>query len=200
MKGLENEVKIIAGIAKGMPLRSPPQTTRPTSAKVREAVMSSLAPRMLDATIIDFFAGSGAMGCESLSRGAAVVHFLESNPNALRCLNQNLTSLKSRYESQNLPFAQAVVHSGDGFSQSVWRNLPSCCDILWADPPYDALLDWLSKITLTKLHEHLSPQGLLVIETKASHTEALLTCCAPLFSNHYKKQYGQTAVLSFSPR
>ena len=130
-------MRVVAGTAKGRRLTTPPgRLTRPTSDRVREAVFSML--NSLDAidgaTVVDLFAGSGAMGIEALSRGAARAVFVESDAAAIRVIDANLeaTGLSDR----------AAVRRADAatFSEAV--------DVAFIDPPYafdawPALLDGL---------------------------------------------------------
>src|SRR6266545_3671607 len=86
-------VRIIAGSRKGHRIAAPKgDTTRPTSDFVREAAFNLIGP-VDDATVLDLFAGSGALGLEALSRGAASVTFVESDRDACRTIDRNLEKL-----------------------------------------------------------------------------------------------------------
>jgi 16S rRNA (guanine966-N2)-methyltransferase len=105
--------------------------TRPTSERVREAWFSALGARVRDAQVVDLFAGSGALGIEALSRGAARAHFVEANPRAAAVLRRNLADLELE--------ARAEVDTRDVFvflREAIRRG--SRFDIALADPPYDA--------------------------------------------------------------
>src|SRR5690606_24942929 len=87
-------VRIIAGRWRGHPIAAPPgQRTRPTSDRVREAWMSALQFELPDSRVLDLFAGSGALGLEALSRGAAHVTFVELSPRAIETLRANARKL-----------------------------------------------------------------------------------------------------------
>lgn len=86
-------MRIIAGAFKGRRLAPVKGRTRPTAAKVREAVFSILGPAVPGARVLDLFAGTGALGIEALSRGAAVAVFVEDHPEALKGLRRNLEDL-----------------------------------------------------------------------------------------------------------
>ena len=87
-------MRIIAGTYRSRTLAAPPgMSTRPTSDRLRETLFNVLAPRIEGAAFLDLFAGSGAVGLEALSRGAARVTFVERAPAALKVLDGNLARL-----------------------------------------------------------------------------------------------------------
>lgn len=89
-------VRIVAGTARGRRIAAPPgRSTRPTSDRVREAVFNSLGSLgvVVDATVLDLFAGSGALGLEALSRGAAHATFVDHDPAALAVVRANVDAL-----------------------------------------------------------------------------------------------------------
>jgi len=90
-------MRIIAGLARGMPLVVPRgSVTRPTSDRVREAIFSSLGDRVVGASVVDLFAGTGALGLEAASRGARSVTFVEQNRAALQSLEKNVAEFVRR--------------------------------------------------------------------------------------------------------
>jgi 16S rRNA (guanine966-N2)-methyltransferase len=92
-------MRVIAGTWGGRRLQAPPgDATRPTSDRVREALFSVLARRVDGARVLDLFAGSGALGIEALSRGAASATFVDSAPAALKALRANLDALGAEAE------------------------------------------------------------------------------------------------------
>ena len=101
---------------------------RPTADRIREAWMSIVADRIGGAEVADLFAGSGALGLEALSRGAAHVTFVERSRGAIRVLERNIQALDAG--------AAATVIRGDAMAhvRSVKRF---CYDLALADPPYD---------------------------------------------------------------
>ena len=110
---------------------------RPTSERIRETLFNWLAPRIAGARCLDLFAGTGALGLEALSRGAAETVFVEKSPRAVKTLRSNIEALGT---------AAAVVHSGDAFdflrSEAAGRF-----DIVFLDPPFAAdLLDDLCRL------------------------------------------------------
>ena len=87
-------MRIIAGLYRSRSLEAPPGlATRPTSDRLRETLFNVLAPRVKGAAFLDLYAGSGAVGIEALSRGAASVEFVERAPTALKVLRANLARL-----------------------------------------------------------------------------------------------------------
>jgi 16S rRNA (guanine966-N2)-methyltransferase len=123
-------MRIIAGRFRGRRLQSPPgMDTRPTSDRVREALFSMLASRVgaFDGLrVADLYAGSGALGFEALSRGAAHAAFVERDPQAIAAIRANAAALG---------VADAVRVIG-GSAESLPRNEPF--DLVFADPPYAA--------------------------------------------------------------
>ncbi|MGO8933906.1 MAG: 16S rRNA (guanine(966)-N(2))-methyltransferase RsmD [Terracidiphilus sp.] len=124
-------MRIIAGTFRSRTLAAPPgMSTRPTSDRLRETLFNVLAPRIEGAAFLDLYAGSGAVGLEALSRGAARVAFVERAPAALKVLNGNL---------ERLGISGGVrVHakSVSAFLRSTPR--PERQEVLFLDPPYDA--------------------------------------------------------------
>jgi 16S rRNA (guanine966-N2)-methyltransferase len=143
-------VRVVAGVARGRRLVAPDGTdTRPTSDRVRESVFNALASRgaVTGATVLDLFAGSGALGIEALSRGATRCTFVERARPALRALRDNLrsTGLEER--------AQVVAADAATFL----RTCNDRYDLALLDPPY-AYDEW------TELLDTL-PAQLAVIES-----------------------------------
>ena len=124
-------MRIIAGIARGRPLRAPRGTnTRPTSDRVREALFSILGPANQDATVLDLFAGAGTLGLEALSRGAKAAVFVEKERSALISLRQNV---------ELLGFAsQSRVIASDVFRAQTSLSALGPYSWVFLDPPYAA--------------------------------------------------------------
>jgi 16S rRNA (guanine(966)-N(2))-methyltransferase RsmD len=123
-------MRIIAGSHKGRRLLSPTTNdVRPTSGRVKEALFSILGDRISGATVLDLFAGTGAIGIEALSRGAAHVMFVESHAASLRLLKTNLDQCRLLENTQVYP---GESHT---FLQHAARNRLTF-DIIFADPPY----------------------------------------------------------------
>jgi 16S rRNA (guanine966-N2)-methyltransferase len=174
-------MRIIAGTRRGARIAAPRGlATRPTGDRVREAAFNLIGP-VDDARVLDLFAGSGAMGLEALSRGAASVTFVESDKSACRTISENLEKLK---------LTGARVACGD----AVWalRQESRTYDLVLVDPPYE---EWAA--LEPKLAEHLprvlAEGGLLVVETGA-RTEPSLPL--PLRTS---RRYGSARLTLFEP-
>lgn len=120
-------MRVIAGTLKGRRLDAPTwEGLRPTSAKLRETLFNVLAPRVAGARLVDGFAGSGAIGIEALSRGAAEVAFIARDPRAIRLIEANLArcAVRTGYAIVRAPFERGV------------RELGGTFDVVVLDPPY----------------------------------------------------------------
>ena len=173
-------VRVVAGVAKGRILGAPAgRSTRPTSDRVREAIFSILTSMQAveGAEVLDLFAGSGALGIEALSRGAASVAFVDSDSSAQEAIKANLAvvgDLKAR----------ATVVRGDALRYCA--RAPKF-DVVLADPPYGfaswpALLDLLMSRTET-----------LVAETGSEWNPG------PAWETVVVKKYGGTVVTVARP-
>jgi 16S rRNA (guanine966-N2)-methyltransferase len=153
-------VRIVAGLAKGRRLTAPADATRPTSDRAREALFNSLAALLdLDGLrVLDLFAGTGAVGLEALSRGAAETVFVESDRAALDVLRRNVDAV-------GLPGATVVRRPVAAFLDGA---SDAGFDFVFADPPY-ALDDWALAGLLTKLVDggHLTEDAVIVVERSA---------------------------------
>jgi 16S rRNA (guanine(966)-N(2))-methyltransferase RsmD len=175
-------VRIIAGERKGHTIYAPKGLdTRPTSDRVRENVFNIVAPWVEGARVLDLYAGSGAMGLEALSRGAANVVFMESEPGAVRAIERNLEKLRLT----GARVVRADAATGLGQETTAGRKY----DLVLADPPYamtdyDTLARYLPRV--------LADEGLLVLES-AARTEPELAGLAVRTT----RRYGATRVTVF---
>lgn len=150
-------MRIIAGILRGMTLAVPVGAkTRPTSDRTRGAVFSSLGSRVVGATVVDLFAGTGGLGLEAASRGAESVTFVENDRGAVEYLRRNV-ELARRWPGME---CELKVVRSDVFVEV--NRLAGPYNIILADPPYGELPQRvLNEIGLSKL---LAAGGLLVLE------------------------------------
>jgi 16S rRNA (guanine(966)-N(2))-methyltransferase RsmD len=149
-------MRVIAGSLKGRRLKTPDwDGLRPTSDKLRETLFNVLAPRVPGARVLDGFAGTGAIGIEALSRGAAHVTFVERDARAQELLAGNLAHcrIETGYTIVRAPVARAVA---------MLRADPAFApfDLVLLDPPYD--LDAAG--VLTGIDRVVAPGGLVVLE------------------------------------
>ena len=144
-------VRIIAGEFGGRFIQAPSgQTTHPMGERVRSAMFNSLGSEVQGARVLDVFAGSGAVGLEALSRGAASVTFVERDRNAIRVLEENIASLGV---SEKCIVIKTTV------SNWLETMAPDEFDLIFADPPYhDTQFS-----TVTRLMGLLKPSALMVL-------------------------------------
>jgi 16S rRNA (guanine(966)-N(2))-methyltransferase RsmD len=147
-------MRIIAGLAKGRRLVSPQGlATRPMTDRAREGLFSSLGPLLVDAAVMDLFAGSGSLGLEALSRGAAEAVFVERERKALGALRRNIAAVG----------LGGRVVAGDvyGFLSSFAGSV----DLVFVDPPYDLALPSVAEV-LTRIVESLESGGTVVVHRR----------------------------------
>ena len=156
-------MRIIAGSYRSRPLKAPPGlSTRPSSDRLRETLFNVLAPLIQGAGFLDLYAGSGAVGIEALSRGAARVTFVERAPAALKVLRSNLERLGigSRFR----------IHSGSvgAFLRNAAeaRPRPEHYEVVFLDPPYDEEREYTATLGLLggSAAALLAPGALVVAE------------------------------------
>jgi 16S rRNA (guanine966-N2)-methyltransferase len=125
----EEAMRIIAGMFRSRPLQAPAGlSTRPTSDRLRETLFNVLAPRIEGARFLDLYAGSGAVGLEALSRGAARVTCVERAASARETLSVNLRKLG----------AEETVCVRSGSVAEYLKQASGPWDVVFLDPPYDA--------------------------------------------------------------
>jgi 16S rRNA (guanine966-N2)-methyltransferase len=170
-------MRIVAGAFGGRRLVVPKdERVRPTADRVREAWMSILGGALPGARVLDLFAGSGALGLEALSRGAAHVTFVELHPASLRALDQNIAALE---------VADSVtVHRGDAMRFAEGAS-EAAFDLILADPPYS--IDFAERlVALFRRHpfgrilsvEHRSDLALNGDDTRRYGDTAITFCHA----------------------
>lgn len=152
-------MQIFSGIYKGRKLISPKGlATRPTSAKLREALFNICQGTIEGAAFLDLFAGTGAMGLEALSRGAKISFFVDHDKESIRCIKENVARIGVQKES-------SIIY-GDVFT--VLRTLAKRghrFDIIYADPPYDLHADGKSlTLRLITDFEKLIGEGLCLLK------------------------------------
>jgi 16S rRNA (guanine966-N2)-methyltransferase len=181
-------MRVIAGSAGGVRLAVPKSRVRPTMDRVKAAIFSSLGDAITDARVLDLFAGSGALGIEALSRGAAFVLFVEKDRQLTEAIEKNLakTKLDGRVRRQEV-FEFLQRSSGTERFQ-----------IIFADPPYENTKSgerFREKLLANKaLVRLLQPEGIFVLEKRPG--EKLLE--TKLWDVLRRRKYGATEVLFLS--
>ncbi|HEV2439168.1 MAG TPA: 16S rRNA (guanine(966)-N(2))-methyltransferase RsmD [bacterium] len=122
-------MRVTSGTAKGTHLRTPGTGVRPTSDRVKEALFNSLTPRLPGARVLDLFAGTGALGIEGLSRGAARAVFVERDARAVAAIRRNLAA--AHFDGQSEVRRGAVPGALDGLERD-----GAVFDLIVLDPPY----------------------------------------------------------------
>lgn len=144
-------IRIVAGKYGGLKLAAPNnRRTHPMSERIRNALFNSIQSELHGAAVLDVFAGTGAVGLEAVSRGAASATFVEKDRAAQRYLTRNIASLHAEEET-------TIIRT----SVSNWlaTKNPDLYDIIFADPPYyDTQFS-----TVERLFELLKPGGLMVL-------------------------------------
>lgn len=182
--------RIIAGAAGSLPLAVPSAGTRPTSERVRESLFGALeaADLIRDATVLDLYAGSGALGLEAVSRGAASADLVERAPRAASIIERNVRAV-----ARSLPGRRLTVHraAAEGFL----RAAAAPFDLVFVDPPYD-MPDAEVEATLGLLVPRLSDEAIVVLERATRSGDPALP--DGLVVDRAKK-YGDTTVWWLSP-
>lgn len=180
-------MRIVAGAHRGRTLDAPRGTdTRPTSDRVREAVFSALEARFdaIDgSSVLDAFAGSGALGLEALSRGASRVTFIERERAASSCVARNLDTLGLS--------ASATIVRADTFTAARSRLPGAPFALLFVDPPYRIVPAQVSALLGDLVAGGaLEPGAVIVYEHAASEGAQW----PPGFRSEGEKRYGDTSV------
>ena len=180
--------RIIAGYAGSLRLTVPPFGTRPTSDRVREAIFSALEARdvLHGARVLDLYAGSGALGLEAASRGAASVTLVDRATAAHRALHDNAARIRKaapRGEVPELTVSSQPVQSFLGGALGTW-------DVVFIDPPYDLAGLELQHV-LEALVPRLAADAVVIVERSARDPEP---GWPDGLERERRKDYGETAV------
>jgi 16S rRNA (guanine(966)-N(2))-methyltransferase RsmD len=147
-------MRIVAGTLKGRTLKGPTGPgLRPTSDGLRETLFNVLGDQIDSARVLDGFAGTGAVGLEALSRGAARVTFVENDRRALAVIRQNIDACGAS--------AACHVIAADLTSLDERHAAPGPFELVFLDPPYEAPD---LELTMTMAARWVSPGGILVLE------------------------------------
>ncbi len=173
-------IKVIAGKYRSRVLLTPLEETIPTKSIVRTSLANALMDKTVGASVLDLFAGSGALGIEELSRGAAHCVFVDKTPAAIAVINQNLDALKE---------TNGEVVQGD-FAEVLLKLAGRHFDIVLIDPPYAMKEVYRTVPAFLLDHGLLNPNAAVVLEYEG-------TIEAPLarYSSSRAYNYGRTHVL-----
>ena len=174
-------MRVISGIARGVQLKTPDGlSTRPTADRVKEAMFSILQFSLPGAKVLDLFGGTGQLGIEALSRGAANSVFVDAQESACRLIRENLKRTKMD--------AQGRVVKSD--YASFLRNCTEKFDIILLDPPYAEVFLENSLKMITEI-DILQSNGIIIAERPLGK-ELLFEYDGFLRSKDYK--YGKTVL------
>lgn len=177
-------MRIITGKARGLQLTAPKTyDVRPTADRVKESVFNIIGTKIIGARVVDLFAGTGNLGLESWSRGAAAVTFIDASRESLRLVRSNVAKCRAEADCRLLKgsapqVAEQLAQAGE------------CFDLAFCDPPYNK--GWIQQIiALLGRRSFLCTGGYLIVE-RSAHDELpeLPASCELVRSSHY----GETIV------
>lgn len=172
-------MRIVAGIHGGRRLVAPAgDATRPTSDRVREALFSVLGTTVASARVLDLFAGSGALGIEALSRGAATAVFVDRSPAAINAIRANLRTLGIEADVRRMP-ALGALRAASKRSEAY--------DLVFLDPPYRHSAE-LGRELSEALAPVLAPGARVVSESDRREPLELV------FGISDERRYGDTVI------
>ena len=180
-------MRVIAGSARGHRLQSVPgDSTRPITDRAKEALFSILGDWIRETRVLDLFGGTGAVGIEALSRGAAHAHFLDRNRKAVQTIQANLQHCKFEH--------QATVAQGDAFAfLESYRGEPF--DLIYIAPPqYQGL--WHKALTLVDQRpELLAPFGAVIVQIHPREDEPVEL---NFLEEYDRREYGSVLLIFYA--
>lgn len=183
---MSGRLRIVAGEFGGRLIACPSSVARPTTDRVREAVFSSITSilgSLEGAVVCDAFAGSGALGLEALSRGAAFVQLFDADKDALACVKDNVAALKAG--------SAAHVARRDVLAAGVGGG-PGPYDLVLLDPPYATPAQAVGELLAQAASAGELAEGCLIVYERASDGPELPESFG--FELIRQKRYGKTAV------
>lgn len=177
-------MRVIAGSAKKLSLKAPKgMKTRPTTDKVKGAMFNVLADLVAEAKVLDAFAGSGALGIEALSRGAAFADFYDKDRHALAAIRDNLAHAGMQ--------EQSAVHCG--LLEKLLPQAAGGYNLVFLDPPYNKGLVKMAE-NLLLLPDMLTEDAVIVLETSSKVPELF---SSDLWECYKTSVYGDTSVVYY---
>ncbi|MDH4469342.1 MAG: 16S rRNA (guanine(966)-N(2))-methyltransferase RsmD [Verrucomicrobiae bacterium] len=177
-------MRVIAGSAKGILLKKPTSFLRPTMDRVRAAIFSILGERVPYASVLDLFSGTGAMGIEALSRGAADATLVDNNTRSIEAIKNNLTTTRLKAQVEHMDSLAYLKRISGAF----------VFDLIFADPPYaDDQGNNLAASLLESpfLIGAMAPEALFILECE--HKQSLPGICG--LEILIDRTYGATRIL-----
>lgn len=185
--------RVIAGRARGRPLRVPPRGTRPTSDRVRESLFASVESRLLgsgrtwaDVAVCDAYAGSGAVAIEAWSRGCPRTVAIEQAKEAVRVIEANIASVGARGD------VRVIANS----AQTAFAKPPvdGPVDVMFLDPPYDVPAQAVSAaVQAAQRNGWLAPEAWVIIERSARAPESPFPVGASI-GEVVQRRYGESVL------
>ena len=173
-----SELSILSGKYKGIKLKSPDlATTHPMGSREKLALFNMLAPYLEGATVLDYFAGSGALGLEALSRGAASVTFIENDPKAQKVIKENLRRT-SGITPATAPWDAEGRRPTSQLARGQDQMLNLQYDIIISDPPYD-------NYQVPDYEKLLKKGGILALSHPKDFDSKAITGLTLLKTHHY---------------
>lgn len=179
-------LRVIAGSARGKRLKPVPgETTRPIMDRVKEALFSIIGPYIVGATMLDLYAGTGSVGIEALSRGAASVTFNDLNRRAIATIEENLRITKLE-ERARITAMDAMI---------LLSNAPDVAvDYIYIAPPQYKNLWRLTLETLDKYPAWLHEDSIVVVQIDPSESQSLTL---KHLTEYDRRRYGNTLLLFY---
>lgn len=183
-------MRVIAGVAKGIRLAPVPRGVRPVSDMAREGMFSSLGPLVAGARVLDLYAGTGALGIEALSRGAASAVFVERSHRAVRAIRDNLD--RARATASGAVVASEVLRflMRDDTSDGSF-------ELVFADPPYETGEGDVSELLARLAQGWLAERWTVVLTRPSRSFNHVIPVDWPIAR---RLSYGDTLVLVYDRR
>ena len=185
-------LRIVGGAAGGRRLVAPKGSARPTTDRVKEALFNVLGDRVVDAAVLDLYAGSGALGLEALSRGAGSAVFVDDDPAAVDAIRVNLESTRLGEDARVVGssvarYLASVVRHGHG------RGAERQFDLVFLDPPYDTPTMDVEDVLATLAASGCTSPGCRFVVERARATEP--PALPPGWGTEFQRAYGDTLVV-----
>lgn len=183
-------MRIISGIARGTKLTTlSGESTRPTLDRVKESLFSIIQNKISDSIVLDLFSGSGALGLETLSRGAELAVLCDNNMEAIKIINKNIE--KTRMKDKTV-----VVKNDYKNCLDTLQNKGMKFDLIFLDPPYKSnyAVDALQRILELDI---LAENGIIILETDEEQREIKQIQLVNININDIRK-YGRVKLMFLS--